>query len=223
MKKNKLFIAIALVVCVVSVFALCACKMDVTVESNATAENYEDTVELVNYVIHTPLENKNFVVTANVDGRLYFTETVVGDNDYFVYANSNNASYAIKDGEEYVTISESDTNHYYISGKENYDDNYCIFYYQYIIDFIDECKDSGQFNVAYHMEEKDGDSTGKLSGSIVKDEEVTYLIDANFTDGLVKDITLTMDGGNGSKSSLSMTFAYGSASINVPDYKSWDK
>ena len=223
MKKTKLFIAVALVVCVVSVFALCACKMDVTVESNATAENYEDTVELVNYVIHTPLENKNFVVTANVDGRLYFTETVVGDNDYFVYAKDESATYAIKDGEEYVTLSVSNEDHYSISGKENYDDNYCIFYNNYILSFLEDAKANGKYDLSYHYLEEGGKSNAKLSGTIVIDEDLNYVIDATFTDGLIKEIALTMDGGESGKTSLSMTFAYGSASINVPDYKSWDK
>ena len=231
MKKTMTLVAIALLVCVVSVFALVACNLDnLVIEGEGSwdidADTQEDCVELLEGVFAEALKNPNFKVEAKLDGAAFFTESVLGANSCTAY-DDENKTYAVKDGNDYVVISESLST--YWVGKENYDENYCHFLSTYIVGVVKELE-GGTFACHKHIAEKDStangettilESEGTLSFTWTSGND-SYEINTVEKNDIVQSVTITGTE-NGTTSTITMTFTYGNAVVTVPaDYKSWE-
>lgn len=234
MKKTLTVLSLVLLVCVASVFALTACGLDnIQIESegtiDVTADTKADCIELIDGFFEETLTNPNVVVTIKEGETVYLTETIVGANDCLAYSNGSNA-YAIKDGDKYLVLHTGEQNNYVFESKEYYDVYYCTFLKSYVTGVLKNedpeegpvlSEESGTFTAANHVEEKNGKTNGTLACTYTSnDGNTVYTINATEKDGLVQkiDLSATMEGAT---ESLTITFSYGSAVINVPDYKSW--
>ena len=109
MKKTILFLAIAFVVCVASVFALTACNFEKLLENADFTESAEYTdkdncVGALNSFFEETLKDPDFVVTCkNKDGEVQYTETVKGTACNTVYSDGSDR-YAYKKGEFFYVV-----------------------------------------------------------------------------------------------------------------------
>ena len=155
MKRSMMALAVVLLVCCVSAFALTACN--VTLEPMDGSEYYDATnkarcAELIDEFFEETMKTPDFVVTCkDKDGVEQYTETVKGTSSYTLYKDGSK-TYAFKKGNNFyvaqITLSqngagESVENHiyycsdstkggYYAGTQEStmedmYNSNYCRF------------------------------------------------------------------------------------------------
>lgn len=246
-------LAIVLLVCVASVFALSACNFDKLIEDLENAdytENYdsankEGSVELINAFFEETLKDPDFVVTCkNKDGEVQYTETVKGTDGYTLGKDGTKV-YAYKKGDAfYVAIisqeeddegntqeqryyycSDSSKPGYYADSESGtmedlYKGNYCTFMSKVngvnIVELLPE--DKGTYSCKTHGEKKDGVTTGSLEFSFTADEG-SITITASSEENKVKTLTVSVSDGN----TLTWTFVYGNASVELPDTDAWDR
>lgn len=249
MKKQAISV-IALLLCAVSVFLLAACHFEKILENadyteDAEAVNKEDSIKLINAFFEETLKDPNFVATCkNKDGEVQFTETVKG-TDCYTLSNDGTKVYAYKkDGffylatvsmeedeegnaceQRYYYCSDSTKRGYYEDSEFGtmealYQGNYCSFMSQYngvnIVELLPEEK--GTYNCKTHGEKKNGVITGSLN-FIFTAGEGTVTITASSEENKVRTLRIaTSDGAD-----LTWTFAYGNASITLPDTDAWDR
>ena len=229
MKKTLIILSIVLLVCVASVFAFTACNFTFESEGTAdfTADSKADCLDLIDSLFEETLNNPNVVVTVKSGSTVYLTENIVGANDHLQYSNGSE-SFAVKDGDKYLVVVPGE-NHYAYEDKDSYDSVYCTFL-SFVTGAIKNTDDTygpvmsdqnGTFSGTKHIEEKNGKTNATLTCTYTANEGGrTYTINATEKDGLVQKIDLSATQGEDTQT-RTITFAYGSAVVNVPDYQSW--
>lgn len=227
MKKKLIFFAIVLVVCVVGVFAFTACNLNnIKIEGEGktdySADTKKDCMPLLNGLFEDALKNPNVVVTTKQNGTTTGIEKVLGTKSCFEVPDSEGKTYAfIQDGKYYVAEAGELT---YKTGKDKYDEKYCLFLYP--IKTIDAlAADSGTFACEYHGQDKGlitkdkqvSESSGTFSFTYTG-SDVTYTITATLKNDLVETLTFS----DGKNTTINYTFAYGSASVELPDISAWE-
>ncbi len=212
MKKSIMKLEAVLLVCVVSVLALPACK--VALEQMDGSEYYDATykercVELVSDFFEETLKDPDFVVTceAKYDNRFstFYTETVKGTSSHTLYANGSEDYVFLKGAHYYAAeirpsynkseetrtyaCSDSTKPGYYAGTPGNtmediYKNNYCRFMGKdYGAGIFGELKEEDAiFHASVHIERVSNYPTGEL--------EVTYIAENAF-------VTLTASSAGG--------------------------
>ena len=250
MKRSIMMLAAVLLVCVVSVLALPACK--VTLEQMDGSEYYDATykercVEFVSDFFEETLKDPDFVVTCKTKyGTLFYTETVKGTSSHTLYADGSE-TYVFRKGEHFYVAeirpsdneSEATCTYYcsdstkpgYYAGtpgntmEDIYKNNYCRFMSKDDgAGIVGELKEEDAiFHGRVHIERVSNYPTGEL--------EVTYIAENVF-------VTLTASSAGDKVNSvhfvrgesaedeptadLTWTFVYGGATIVLPDTDAWD-
>lgn len=243
MKKTMMTLAIVLLVCVASVFALTSCNFDnITIEGDGnweiTADNKADSIEVVNGFFEDTLKDPNVVVTIKRDGKVVCTENVKGaDSSYLT--NNGMKVYAYKKGATYYYAYESvngeETSRYHCDGEEAktyYDDNYCFFmtYVKAIAELPEEgatftASNVGKDHDSISKDEQKTTSTADLTFNYTGKDGSTAKITATAKDNLVQTVSIESKSADESEGtfSLTMTFAYGSAVVTLPDTDAWNE
>jgi len=220
---------------------------------NITADGKADCVELVSAFFADTLKNPNVVVTYKVGNDVYFTENVKGADstyvtkdgttvycykkgDFYYYATDTQADGS--DAEEgiainryYYTSDSANTAHYNAETKSLYDQNYC--YFLSSIRGLANIPEAGATFAAANVGEehdstKEGQTVGTSSATLTFDytgNDGTMKITAIATDGMVTSITIatTSTADPQANRNITMTLAYGSAVVTLPDTNAWDR
>ena len=216
-----------------------------------TADNRDGCAELINSFFEETMKDPDFVVTNKTDGdTVQYTETVKGTSSHTVYSDGAER-FAYKKGEFFyiaaIDREEDDygdfeeTRYYYCSdsSKEGYlaDDeystmedmykgNYCSFLGKYGgVGLVDSLPEEGNtFSCVSRGERKDGVTTGSLE-FVFATESGTLKITADSKDNLVQTLRIVVADKSGLNASrdLTWTFAYGGASVTIPDTDAWDR
>ena len=248
MKKKTALIMIAVVVCVVSIFAFAACNLKEAIENADFTEDFSSTdkegsLSLINAFFSETLKNKNFVVTCkDKESVLQFTETVKDDASYVLGANGSQ-TYAYKKGDVYYWVSitqekdddgESVENRTYYCSDETkesyledmvsiYNANYCQFMAD--VNLVKMLPAEGAtYSCKSHADKEEGAITASLTFEY-KTTAGTFTITASSANDLVQTVHLVLNDTTDSQANrdLTLTFAYGSASITLPDTDAWDE
>lgn len=243
MKKTLTTFAIVLLVCVASIFAFTACGLDnITIEGDGnweiTADNKAHSIEVVNGFFEDTLKDPNVVVTVKRDGKVVFTENVKGTDSSYV-TDTGVKVYAYKKGDAYYYAYESvngeDVSRYHQEGEEAktyYDQNYCFFmtYIKAIAEAPEEgatftASNVGEDHDSISKDEQKTTSTADLTFNYTGADGSTAKITAKAKDDLVQTATFESKSADESEGtfSITMTFAYGSAVVTLPDTDAWNR
>ena len=244
MKKTLMTMAIVLLVCVASVFALTACNFEIESEGNwdISADTKADSIEVLTGFFEDTLKDPNVVVTYKVGNEVYFTENVKGTDSYYVTKDGSKV-YAYKKGDfyyqavdgqtevddaivinrYYYTTDSANVAHYDKDTKTYYDNNYCFFMSDIkAMNLIPE--EGGTFTASNKGEEKNDESSATLNFDYSSNDG-TLKITATAENGLVKSVSIvtTNPAHPEYNRNITMTFAYGSAVVTLPDTDAWDR
>ena len=246
--KRVLWFGIILIVCVTSIFAFTACNielkdMDGTEYYNSTEK--DRSLELVDTYFEEMLKDPDFVVTCrDAEGALLYTETVKGGDSYTLRADGSQVYAFKKGGHFYVAFvnkgaSGEEQRSYYCSDStkrgyygENalaamdamYKQNHCA--------FMNETSGAGAANESLaekkgatflckkRIERVSGFATSSLEFAYVS-EPLSITIMATAEETNVQTLHVVIEKESGEKSDLTWTFAYGGASVTLPDVESW--
>ena len=217
MKKTKALLSILLTAAML--FALCACSFKLGGETtwNYDADQKDSTVELFDDFFKDTFRNTNQVVTVKNGENVIFVENIDGTSSYVVYTNSPKTCSFRKDNEYYYAFTSDDAQ-YYMTGEEAY--GYGYYAYKQYIDVLDDLPEEGlTYSCKVDGKSEDGKSEATLALEIKKGSDV-LTINAAAKDGLVESATIsqTMDGNS---VTMTLTFAYGSATVTIPDISDW--
>lgn len=241
MKKTVLLIAIVLVVCFVSVFALSACNLEKILQNIAEGDGYveskadtkDDSMTLINGFLAVDAETANLVVTVTTDGKVQYTENIVGANSCVVYADGTTV-YAYKVGEVYYYMYDApaseesnayqnffcsdEAKSYYYEEAENYYNNlYCYFLSNFkIFELLPE--EGVTYSCLLRDETKDGKTTSTLTAEFTT-KGGTIRITGTADEGKVQSVSIVVNDASDEQNNrnISMAFAYGSAVFEAPD------
>ena len=154
--------------------------------------------------------------------KVEYTESIDGAKNCVLFASDNSKTYSFIQDDEYITAFPAGTGNYYLTGKNWYDRYYCYFF-----DFIDTIalmpEEGGTFTCA---SETTG-GAGKLEQSNAtltfeyESDACSVKIAAKNKNSLTQNVVIeSYDPING-LSTTTMTFAYGSASVTIPDISDW--
>ena len=215
-------------VCVISILALSAC--DITLSGTETwdnsADDREGTVALFEEFFEDTFKNSNQVVTAKSADEEIFVETIDGASDYLVYTNGVK-TYAFVDGNDYYyAMCSEDSNTYWVD-ETYYGYGYCVFRnYLGIFEALPDdedltysCNVKGEGTLG---ENDKNTSTSTLTMEIKNGEAGSITITANAKNNLVESCTYTHTE-EGETQIITFDFAYGSASVTIPDITDWEK
>lgn len=251
MKKFLTALAVVLLVCMASVFALTACEIKLEeMDGNEyyTATEKEHSVELIDAFFAETLESPDFVVTCrDKDGVVLYTETVKGTSSYTLYKDGSK-TYAFKKGEHFyvaqITPNEGaaplETHVYYCSDStkpgyyagaqgntmaDMYASDYCRFMSKYAGTGIikDLSEEGATFHCTTHIERIDNYPTGSLEFAYIADK-ADIALTASSEGDKVNSLRLVISetAEGGHADDLTWTFVYGNASITLPDTDAWD-
>jgi len=215
-----------------------------------SSDDKDGCVDLINNFFEETLKNPDFVVTnKTADGEVQFTETVKGTSSHI--SSEGFDIYAFKKGEFfYVAGIESSENdegeteeyrYYWCSDSSKlgyyeddeygtmediYKSDYCHFMSKYngvgIVSILPE--EDSTFHCVSRGEKKDGKTTGSLEFEFTA-ESGSLKITADSKENLVQTIHIVINDNTHTTGSRDMTwtFAYGGASVEVPDTDAWDR
>ena len=221
--KRTALILLALLVCLTNVLALASCGLDdieITENTEISADNKADSLELVNDFFEKTLKTENFVVTAKSDDEVIWVNTVEGDKSFLDYKASETEMYAFKQGEEFITAVASEDSQYYMTGEEMYRSYYCYFMSNFkMLELIPE--ESADFQCIVKEEVKGSESTSTLTLDVTA-AGGTIQITATAKNGLVESLTFSVNElETGEQRTVAMTFAYVPTTVTVPDITDW--
>jgi len=251
MKRVMMALAAILLVCMVSIFALTACK--ITLGEMDGDEYFSGTdkarcVELMNDFFEETLKDPDFVVTCtNKDGVVQYTETVKGTSAYTLFKNGSKEYAFKKGGHFYVAMihySQNSANetvedhHYYCSDstKPGYcadtagctmEDRYNAYFYQFMdknAELIKKLPEEGAtFHGMHHVNWVSNYPTATYEFTYATDQR-TVRLTASSEGGKVSSIHL-IDAvtGDDSDIDLTWTFVHWIASVTPPDTDAWDR
>jgi|GEM_PF-6578948 len=229
--KNKKTLFIALVViCIASVFAFTACKIELNFEEDSgkwdiTGDDMKTVKSMYNDFLEDVIKGDNLVVTYSSDGSPV-VENVVGTSCLTLSDGIKTYTY-VKD-DVYYCATDDGYGKYYSVGRFAYDISYRS--YLTTIDIINMFDDDATWlcNVKGESKYEDGveKSTNKMTLSITQDDQRLTLT-AQAKDGKVESLTYTYvssDGEGGEVStSVDMSFEVGTATFTEPDLTGWYK
>ena len=249
MKRSMTALVAILLVCVVSVFALSACK--ITLGEMDGDEYFSGTdkarcVELMNVFFEETLKAPDFVVTCkDKDGVVQYTETVKGTSSYTLLKNGSE-EYAFKKGEHFyvakIRYSQNSANetvenhHYYCSdstkpgycadAEDRYNLCFCLFMNKELgAGLIKELpEEDATFDGMHHIEWVSNYPTATFDFTYTTDQGTVTLTAASDGDK-VTSVHLVIDAaaGDDSDTDLTWTFVHGGASVTPPDTDAWDR
>ena len=247
MKRIWFVLSVVLLLCAVSVFAFAACDdlktEKVNLKDDNSASSVEGSVALIDAFFAETLKDPDFVVTCtDAEGDVQFVETVKGTDSYTL-SQSGAKTYAyVKEGVYYwVAISpdvaedgsktdrrdyycSDETKDYYLASiKSAYDNSYCQFFgcFKLFNVFPEENATIG-CKIAPKTEEGVATSTLTLDYAA---PGITFKVTALSKENAVQSvhIELTNDRDSSLDRDLTLTFVYGSASIDLPDVDAWER
>lgn len=242
-----LFVFVAMVV------SITACNIELKeMDGNEyfTSTEKERSVELVTEYFTQTLKDPNFVVTCiNKDGEMQYTQKVKGTDSYTLYNNGLQVYAFKKDGyfytayisqqtdgegvarEQHSYYCSDSTKKGYYSGsefgtmEELYNSYYCAFMNDstgagVVKGLLEE---DATFNCTTHLERISGFATSTLNFTYTS-ANTTVSITASAEENIVQNVRVSISDVNAEyNSDLSWTFAYGNASVSLPDVDAWDK
>ena len=221
MKRAIVIAAIVLIVCVMSTVALSACDaIGFPVELSVTGKN--DSIVLLESFFKGTLAKANTVVTVKSGDKVEYTESIDGAKNCVLFASDNSKTYSFIQDDEYITAFPAGTGNYYLTGKNWYDKYYC-----YFSDFIDTMmlipEEDGTFACASQTIDA-GDKLDQSNALLTFEyasEDRSVKITAKNKNSLTQNVVIeSYDQTNGS-STTTMTFAYDTASVIIPDISDW--
>ena len=246
-------LAAILLVCMVSIFALSACK--ITLEEMDGDEYFSGTdkarcVELMNDFFEETLKDPDFVVTCkDKDGVVKYTETVKGTSSYTLFKNGWE-DYAFKKGDHFYVANISyfkfppdrtvESHGYYCSDstkpgyradtenwtmEDNYNADFCRFMDKGSgAGLIKELPEEGAtFHGMHHVNWVSNYPTATYEFTYTTDQR-TVTLTASSEGGKVSSIHLIdAVAGDDSDIDLTWTFVHGGASVTPPDTDAWDR
>lgn len=221
--KRTTLILLALLVCLTSVFTLASCgigDIEITENTEISADNKADSLELVNDFFEKTLKTENFVVTAKIDDEVIWVNTVEGDKSFLDYKASETEMYAFKQGEEFITAVASEDSQYYMTGEEMYRSYYC--YFMSYVKLMEQFPEEGvDFKCVSKEEVKNSESTATLTFDLTT-EGGNIQLTATAKNGLTESVTYFYnDLTEGQQRTVAMTFAYAPTTVTVPDITGW--
>ena len=248
---TKLFIVLMISIICASIFTACGLldnlEINGTGTSDVSADTKKDCLELVDGYFKDTLKNPNFVVTVKRNDALLFTENIVNTDGFYVEGNTKVYSYkknnffynAVETSEEvdgatvynrsYITNDTADVEHYNVNAENFYNANYCNFINRFI-SFDRLSEDKATFKASNHTDEKDRitkDNATMTTSSKFNFEydstETKITLTSTAKDYKIEEITIvTIDKTNSNaKTTVTMTFTYGSAKVTIPDTTGW--
>ena len=250
MKKVMTTLAVILLVCVASVFALTACNVKFETMDGSeyfSADNKERSVELIDEFFEETLKDPDLVITCkDKEGAVRYTETVKGTSSCTVYSDGSK-TYAFKKGDHFYVaeISPSEngaethtyacsdsTKRGYYAGtqgstmEDKYNAGYCRFMSKTEgASLVKELAEEGAtFHCMTHIEWVSNYPTGDLDFSYTADTK-TVKLTANSDGDKVTDARLVITDLADSANDVDLTwsFVHGGAAVSLPDTDAWDR
>lgn len=211
-----------------SLFALAGCSFELGGEGTFKYEggDREGAKTVMNLFFEKTAEDTNQVITFKQDGEVYATETIDGDKDSYVQSESER-TFAFKNAAgKGVAAREFDDEKIYCVDDEAYES-----YYRTYVDKIYALltfEDTEEYEYSFVMEGTEVISKGPykgeatLVGSVKIEEGMRLDVTGNWKDGYATDLTVTTTE-TGSVRTDAFSFAYGSASVTIPDLSTWEE
>ena len=220
MKKTAILI-LALLLCVAT-FASCGIldNIEITGTSEIKADSKEDSLSLLNSYFEDSLKDANVVVTAKGNGEVIYVESLLGNKSFLDYQSTGTKMYCFVDGEKYIVATESEESGFYTTDKETYDNNHPYFMSNIkILEMVPE--EDATFTCTVKTEEKNKESSSTLTFEVAANG-ASIKITATAKNGMVQTVTFTnADATSGTPRTTELAFAYGSASVTLPDISEW--
>ena len=208
---------------------LTSCGFNVSSSFEFTADDYEAAVGLAEYAFSSTINDKNHVVTVNVDGKQTLVEHIDGTSSMAQYYRDTTlvaTAYSFIKDDVYYYAYESDGTKNYMIGKASYVEGYNKFVtYMAFLNLEDELYYDWLYEVTF---EGDGDfeenKTLKSSGTFkfeAVNEDLEIKANGIEKDGLFTDLTIKMTTDLGSTVEYALNFEYGKAKVNLPDLSTW--
>ena len=234
MKKRFLILTATLAICLAVLFSLSACgdgkdaatsgassETLKTEEWVFTADTLEEAEDIFEDFLFLSIYDDNLIVTVSSEDGVFLTETVDGDKDHVEY-DSGDEYFVYKDGAEYVSAFNEDGNQYYFIGEDKYEE-FCLAFFFYLDVFADLPADGvtvsltsqgvstySEYNIfmdaALSLTLRYDDLTVTVNITKERDKVVCFKSEYESTDGIY---------------SLELRFAYGNASVTLPDITGW--
>ena len=250
MKKVMTTLAVILLVCVASVFALTACNVKFETMDGSeyfSADNKERSVELIDEFFEETLKDPDLVITCkDKEGVLQYTETVKGTSSCTVYQDGSK-TYAFKKGEHFyvATINPSEngaaeTRTYYCSDstksgyyagtpdstmEDMYNQSYCRFMNaEDGVGIVKKLTEEGAtFQCMSHVEWVSNYPTGDLDFTYTTDKHTLSLTGCSDGDKVTTArLVITETAAEAADVDWTWTFVHGGASVTLPDIEAWE-
>lgn len=219
--KKTATLMIALLLCV-AIFASCGIldNIEVTGTSEIKADSKEDSLSLLNSYFEDSLKDANVVVTATGNGEVIYVESLLGNKSFLDYQSTGTKMYCFVDGEKYIVATESEESGFYTTDKETYDKNHPYFMSNIkILEMVPE--EDTTFTCTVKTEENGKESSSTLTFEVAANG-ASIKITATAKNGKVQTVTFTTpDAISGTPRTTELAFAYGSASVTLPDISEW--
>ncbi|MBE6530173.1 MAG: hypothetical protein E7680_06225 [Ruminococcaceae bacterium] len=220
MKKPAILI-LALLLCVAT-FASCGIldNIEVTGTSEISADSKEDSLSLLNGYFEDSLKNANVVATATGDGEVIYVESLLGNKSFLDYQSTGTKMYCFVDGDKYIVATSSEESGFYTTDRKTYDNN-CP-YFMNNIKILEMVPEEGTtFTCTVKTEEKNKESTSTLTFEVAANG-ASIKITATAKNGMVQTVTFTnADATSETPRTTELAFAYGNASVTLPDISDW--
>ena len=219
---KKILSLLALLLAGAMVFSLTACTITGGGESESTfeltADGKEDSLQLLNEFFEETYGSDNLVVTTKSGDNVTTTESIVGDSGCVVFAESGVTVYSFMQDGAFIGASDNGESKTYRKDEGAYGAYYRFFYAK--IRVLDAADESNTFSCVTKTEEKETAETKTSTAELTFEmtgASGTVKITATAKDGLVQSATIT-DGDE----TVTQTYAYGSASVTLPDLTDWE-
>ena len=245
-KKIKIALC-AVLVCIISIFALTACEStnggktsdDTSASTSATQsttasseENFRITKNTVTEAaeaygdfISGTLGSDNVIVTINNNGEPFLTEIIDGDKDFTEYSYGTK-DYAFTDGGDHIYASDDGDIKYYLIDDDEYNYHYDSYFF-YINHFTDLSVEGVTVELTSEGTKKTVDDKTVVSGTMsatIAYENITIVVNAVKADDLITSVSTntTFSTPEGDEVTLfEITFEYGTAKVDIPDLTDW--
>ena len=220
---KSIVISVLVVFCL---FAFTACEVKFEANKNGTVTGADASVEMIEAFFADTLKETNFVVTlvsTTKKGEATKTTTTInsiyGTSAKLQSDGNDQTIYCFVVGDEYYVARESESEKYYITGKDEYD-YYRNYYFGY---------SSNWRNRPHNADEIDDFSCSKTDDSLTfsmksKKTNQTATVNATKENGKITSVRYEFSRISDEKSetrSVIMTFEYGKASFEIPDITDW--
>ena len=226
MKKTLAILLAAMFV--LSAFSLCACgapadnaKNEETKTWENTAKDKDEVTELFDKFTEGTYKNTNQIVTAKSGGEEIFTETIDGDKDFISYKNGSQ-TYSFVDGDDKVYAMVDEGSGIYWVDETYY--NYGYFAYKTYIELFKNLTDEEgvTFDCKVSGESKGDEKTETITLDVKNGDEGSMTVNATAKNGLIEKYSISIIEEDSTRD-MEFTFAYGSASVTIPDTSEWSE